>query len=154
MLGGSPGPALASSTHNYRGVVYGFNNSEGTQNEYWWASASYATLASVGAPKAANYACGIAFDEPWAGKLCYYAAEAAVALWTSIYPQDRYHGILVNWRPNTRPHFSCVHIAYGRGRGQDPPVWVAAVPSVTGGGTANGPRWSPTTRARSPSREP
>jgi hypothetical protein len=77
-LGASETSASASTSHNYRGLAYGFTNDYGSIYSYYWASASYATMASVGAPEVAKLACGAAFDEPWAGKACYYAADLLV----------------------------------------------------------------------------
>lgn len=104
--------ASANTSHNYRGISYGFNSDYGSVYSYYWASASYATMAGVGAPEVAKLACGAAFDEPWAGTACYYAADVFVQGWIATHSQDRYHGLLINWYPDLKPHFRCVHIAW------------------------------------------
>src|SRR5271154_855206 len=72
MLGVNAPSASANTSHVYEGVVYGLNNESGSVYSYYWALASYATMASDGAPKVASLVCGAVFDEPWAGKACYY----------------------------------------------------------------------------------
>lgn len=98
-------PASASWSQTLDGVEFGWVNTYGRQTEYAWARASDATLAQLGASRAASLACrAITEDVAILALACEHEVKRYVNSWIDSESLWTQHGHWIEFYPYKSPH--------------------------------------------------